>query len=1042
MKNFKQLIRELPSNKVVAAFGQFQPPTAGHEHLVKAVQSIANNGDHVIYASANEDKKLNPLPADRKVYFLQRMFAEGNFKSSEGITSIVEMASELSKKYKHLTVVTFADKVGEYEQQLKEHNGTMYQFDSIKVISAGDIDPDSNTVSVVSNVKMCESAKTGNFTQFKKGVPHTLTELDSRRLMNDLRKGMGLDPIRENVIFERTKIREQYVAGKIFNVGDRVKDEDGVYEIMDRGANYITVVNESGDLMKKWIDKVSPSRKKIEENLDANPNEICFKNYTTNNFHKDPRVFHAFKGTISNWEQGGIEDGVAVLNAIKHTDSYLSMVDGKDRTSEADKAKQALNRIGEYQSHNYWDDHKVITTDDVVAKHNADLQNAISKVNVKEESEVMDSKKIAMRYKEFMKKSGSKEKAVDIAEPSSGKPMSVLKNKEEKLKTQDQDDLPESYQKKTSYQKLNARMKTITGKSLDDRSKEMDKIKQDTLDRIAQYKKDGVIKNDLDEHIEKVAGGYEVESEHGNKNLGKSKTLAGAKKRLKQVEYFKHMHEEHDDQYEMATGFKAAAEHSMSKGNMGAYHAHMANHHDHMGAWHERKKRNSSADREYEKAAKHYEAGLKHPYISEETIVETYSSIEHNSDHKHITHGDAFGIKVGKEHYDKISSLEHGDRHIFKCMDGNEYGCWRNGENLHFKRHSHDGGIHSNMSTIIPVPMWNNQDAMGQDKPVTEETIVESAPFKDLKSAVHYASEKVKTHRDHLDGIEVYKHKAGGYDVNHTMNANGRNALHGSGAKHLGTVYRDKQFNIKHNIKEEVVDEAHKLGDKVIMTKGPKDVVGKTGHVGEIRKRWAGDTKTYTIDHEGGSIQLKPTHFKKFKESLEQIDELSTDLLGKYKTAASADAKAADQAGNYAKGDKRFKGINKATIKQFDNDLKKHGQFKEDIYSSDTRTKKVQVQDKDGNWVFKDRKSHPHKINFAASKMNGKPAQVEDPTKDDTETNYQKYMDKQKKQNEAWVLNPTGKSKKKYKDIKDNKTLSNSITTPPFDAFSNTNNQT
>jgi hypothetical protein len=60
-----------------------------------------------------------------------------------------------------------------------------------------------------------------------------------------------------------------------------------------------------------------------------------------------------------------------------------------------------------------------------------------------------------------------------------------------------------------------------------------------------------------------------------------------------------------------------------------------------------------------------------------------------------------------------------------------------------------------------------------------------------------------------------------------------------------------------------------------------------------------------------------------------QIDELSTDLLGKYKTAAHANAKASDAAGNYAKGDKRFKGINKATNKQFDNDLKKHGQMKE-----------------------------------------------------------------------------------------------------------------
>lgn len=44
----------------------------------------------------------------------------------------------------------------------------------------------------------------------------------------------------------------------------------------------------------------------------------------------------------------------------------------------------------------------------------------------------------------------------------------------------------------------------------------------------------------IHEHIEKVAGGYEVESEHGNKNLGKSPTKAGALKRLRQIEYFKH----------------------------------------------------------------------------------------------------------------------------------------------------------------------------------------------------------------------------------------------------------------------------------------------------------------------------------------------------------------------------------------------------------------------------------------------------------------------------------------------------------------------
>jgi len=56
------------------------------------------------------------------------------------------------------------------------------------------------------------------------------------------------------------------------------------------------------------------------------------------------------------------------------------------------------------------------------------------------------------------------------------------------------------------------------------------------------------------------------------------------------------------------------------------------------------------------------------------------------------------------------------------------------------------------------------------------------------------------------------------------------------------------------------------------------------------------------------------------------LNELSTEKLAQYKKAAYADAKKSDSEGNYARGDKRFKGINKATVKQFDNDLKKHEQ--------------------------------------------------------------------------------------------------------------------
>lgn len=65
------------------------------------------------------------------------------------------------------------------------------------------------------------------------------------------------------------------------------------------------------------------------------------------------------------------------------------------------------------------------------------------------------------------------------------------------------------------------------------------------------------------------------------------------------------------------------------------------------------------------------------------------------------------------------------------------------------------------------------------------------------------------------------------------------------------------------------------------------------------------------------------------------LSELSNQLLGKYKTAASKSAKAADQSGDYGKGDKRFNGIVTATKKQFNNDAKKHGVTEEHDEESD-----------------------------------------------------------------------------------------------------------
>ena len=58
-----------------------------------------------------------------------------------------------------------------------------------------------------------------------------------------------------------------------------------------------------------------------------------------------------------------------------------------------------------------------------------------------------------------------------------------------------------------------------------------------------------------------------------------------------------------------------------------------------------------------------------------------------------------------------------------------------------------------------------------------------------------------------------------------------------------------------------------------------------------------------------------------------KLDELSTDLLARYKKAAGEQASAADKEGgraNIQKANKRFSGIVKATNKQFANDVKKY----------------------------------------------------------------------------------------------------------------------
>jgi hypothetical protein len=124
----------------------------------------------------------------------------------------------------------------------------------------------------------------------------------------------------------------------------------------------------------------------------------------------------------------------------------------------------------------------------------------------------------------------------------------------------------------------------------------------------------------------------------------------------------------------------------------------------------------------------------------------------------------------------------------------------------------------------------------------------------------------------------------------------------------------------------------------------PRNFVAKNAKMGG-----AGQHKDKKKAEKQGDVK----HKKELATTEDTLGELSTDKLAQYKKAAGADAKKADADGDYARGDKRFKGINRATNKQFDNDLKKHSQ--KDV-AEDKKPKYPKIKppkDYDPDWIKK-----------------------------------------------------------------------------------------
>ena len=284
MKNFRDIV-EARGDTAVFTFGRFNPPTTGHEKLIDALakQQSKNAGSMMyVYPSHSQNAKKDPLPHTLKIAYMRKMFPKykSNVIVSKSRTAL-EAAVELHKKgHRSIVMVVGSDRVTEFNTLLNKYNGVdsrhgFYGFDNIKVVSAGERDPDSEGVSGMSASKMRAAAADGDFDLFKTGVPSTFK--DSLKLYNDVRKNLGIREERDmGEMTDFETLRDLYLTGKLWNVGDIVEAHGHEGKVINKGTNYLTFVSEDGKVHKTWLhDIVERDYKKEYENYQGTPEQIA-----------------------------------------------------------------------------------------------------------------------------------------------------------------------------------------------------------------------------------------------------------------------------------------------------------------------------------------------------------------------------------------------------------------------------------------------------------------------------------------------------------------------------------------------------------------------------------------------------------------------------------------------------------------------------------------------------------------------------------------------------------------------------------------------
>lgn len=262
---------ETQTETLTVVFGRFNPPTVGHEKLLSAAKKASAGEDYKIYPSRTQDGKKNPLDPDQKVSFMKKMFPdyEDNIINDPDMRNIFDVLVTANEDgYSSINIVVGSDRQAEFENLAQKYNGSLYDFELIRVISAGVRDADAEGVEGMSASKMRKAVMDDDFDSFRRGTPKTLDDGDTQSLFDAVRQGMKAK--KKKVTAEMWEIapkldpqglREQYVNKKVFNIGDVVENLNTgmIGEIIRRGTNHLICVTKENFMFKSWVRDVMES---------------------------------------------------------------------------------------------------------------------------------------------------------------------------------------------------------------------------------------------------------------------------------------------------------------------------------------------------------------------------------------------------------------------------------------------------------------------------------------------------------------------------------------------------------------------------------------------------------------------------------------------------------------------------------------------------------------------------------------------------------------------------------------------------------------